>query len=481
LALLHRSSRVIAGLACLTFLASANSLHAQEGQEAQPPTEPTPTPLVLGGGVLVLGGPVVLGGDSEPVVLGNEPMTPLRTAEAPAAPVLAAQPPEKSTVWSFLGESTPTLNLRTRAEFADQQGLKKAVAYTARARLGVRTREFKGLQLFAELEHNEVIGNPRFNAAGVDGPPDRSLIADPQSTELNQAFLSYSAPRAEFKIGRQNIILGEGLFVGDIGFRQNGQSFDAISVTAKPTEGLELFYSYIYNVNRLFGSTKGRDMNFDSRSHLVQATYRWSDLLTARAFGYLFDLQAGGMDGRSANMLGISFTGSQPVSSWLFSYRADLAQQQDAASNPVDFRANYLFVSGSVAKQFSRAGVELSAGRERFGSDGNTGFQNTLDVTYLDLFLATPANGLTRDFVQLSALLPKGFMAQVIYNDFRSATDSDGYGQQVTGIVRRELTKGLAVVARAFTYRDDEAAPMGGPPVPPDTFRYSLQLDFQFN
>jgi hypothetical protein len=397
-------------------------------------------------------------------------------AQLPAPEVVAAPADSSGFLGVLLREVKPSFDLRLRSEFADQKGRDEGIAYTARARLGLTSRERAGFQVFAELEHNEVFGRRRFDAAGVHGNPTKGTIADPESTELNQAYLTYTHPRAQLKIGRQNIRLGEGVFVGDIGFRQNGQTFDALTVTSKPTESLELFYSYVYNINRLFGSSEGRSLNSNSRSHLIQATYQVSDVLRARLFGYLFDLQSNGADAGSTNTGGISFTGGRDLGGWQLGYRAEFAVQTDAARSERDYRAHFLHASGSVA----RGGVKLGVGRERFGADDGIGFANTLDTTFRDLFITSPPDGLRDDFLQLGVDLPLALKAEVQYHRFASAAGSRDYGQQVQWTLRRELASYASLFIRAFKYRDDEAGP-GGSALPPDTFRYSVQIDFRFD
>lgn len=43
-------------------------------------------------------------------------------------------------------------------------------------------------------------------------------------------------------------------FVGSVAWRQNDQTFDAISLNIKPCKEFSLYYAYIDQVNTIFGS-----------------------------------------------------------------------------------------------------------------------------------------------------------------------------------------------------------------------------------
>jgi hypothetical protein len=53
------------------------------------------------------------------------------------------------------------------------------------------------------------------------GDPTRDVIADPQTSELNQLWVSYTGiPDTEIKGGRQRIIFDDSRFIGNVGWRQ---------------------------------------------------------------------------------------------------------------------------------------------------------------------------------------------------------------------------------------------------------------------
>jgi hypothetical protein len=400
-----------------------------------------------------------------------------------------------ASFWSIFSESTPTLDLRTRVEYGDQNfrvpgvvNLEPSAAYTARARAGLRTGEYKGFQAGFEYEVNKQLGPKRFNAAGVEGPQDRTSIGDPESARFSQAYLKYSpASFVDFTVGRQKFVLGNGIWVGNNDFRNNGINYDALSTTIRPIENLELFYSYIYNVQTIFGSGADRTNDFDSRSNVFQATYTFADFFKLKGYGFLLDLERQSQDALSTNTYGLIATGqwtmpSTPLGPLRLDYNAEVATQTDAADSPRDYRASY--VKGEVGVA-SPVGVRLGLGSQVFGHDNGVGFSNAIDPQIIrDVFLVNaPTNGLIGRYASIGGGLPFGFLAEVQYHKYRSRSGGDDYGQEVQVVAQRPINKRLSFLMRVDNYRNADPGPATNmfPQFPVDAFRYSLQLDFKLN
>ena len=82
----------------------------------------------------------------------------------------------------------PTVDIRLRYEYGDQEGLDTSHAATIRNRIGLLTRELGGFQAFAEYEGTLAVDRDAYNPG--NGPATRAVIADPESHELNQAWVS---------------------------------------------------------------------------------------------------------------------------------------------------------------------------------------------------------------------------------------------------------------------------------------------------
>ena len=400
--------------------------------------------------------------------------------------------PKSNSLYSALAESTPTLSARTRVEYSDQNfkipgvvDLDPGAAYTARARVGFRTGEYKGFQVRVEYEVTEGFGDKRFNAAGVEGDMLKSGIGDPESARFGEAYLRYANSWLDLRAGRQRITLGNGIWVGETDFRNSGNTFDALTATVRPLENLELFYSYVYNVQRLFGS-RGDENDFDSSSSLAQITWSLNELLKVRAYGFLLDVERQHVDALSTNTYGVIVSGnygfaSTPIGGLLFDYSLEGATQTDAADSPLNYRAR--FVKGELGVA-SAIGVRLAVGRQVFGSDNGAGFANTIDPQLVrDVFLGTPANGLTDNFGSIGARLPLGISAEVQYHTYRSKSGTDDYGQEIQVVAQKPIGQRFSLIGRVDSYRNADPGPATNmfPIFPVDTLRYSLQVDFKFN
>lgn len=186
---------------------------------------------------------------------------------------------------------TPIIDVRARYEFADIDGLDPAHAFTIRERVGFKTKAWHGFSALVEGEFTQaVIDDYHGGAPGVDPfDPKNSVIADPENAELNQAFLQYTGFDTTVKAGRQRIIYDNAAFIGNVGWRQNEQTYDAVSLTTTAIPGLTLNYAYIDQVNRIFGEdATGIFENAPGEIHLLNASYTGIKGVTLG--GYIYDM-----------------------------------------------------------------------------------------------------------------------------------------------------------------------------------------------
>ncbi|MDE3084265.1 MAG: alginate export family protein, partial [Verrucomicrobiota bacterium] len=355
---------------------------------------------------------------------------------AQTTPLISALP-------GALAKGTFSFDERLRWEYADQANLRASNAFTASTRFGFTSAPVDGFKGMLEAENIAVLGNPdNYNAAGTNpGGAGRTVIADPPVTDLNQAWLSYTNFDATLKGGRQRIVLDDARFVGDVGWRQNQQTFDAATLTAKPAPGFNFFYSYVWRVSRVFGN-KSPQPDFTSDSHLVNLTYTGWKYGKVTAYAYLLDFQNSAAN--SSDTYGASFAGAAPLTKELkLTYRAEAATQSDARNNPVHYTARYYRGElGAVIKPFN-----FGLGYEVLGSDGGKkGFATPLATLHAfngwaDEFLTTPANGLRDLYVSAGVALPGGFPFKVVYHKFDSDHGSHDYGNEWDAILAHKLGK----------------------------------------
>ncbi len=403
----------------------------------------------------------------------------------PARPAPAAPTAPGNTAAGRLGVTS-----RFRYEGVEQSNLPShADAATLRTRIGYLTPRVGKLRGTLEGEHIAIVGPPdRFNAAGAAGPASRPVVADPETIELNQAWISYGeGQRLMLRGGRQRITLENHRFVGDVGWRQNMQTFDALVAEGRPTRDLELWYGYVWGVNRVFGNVNtlpaaSPNRDFDSRSHLLHATYSGWRAARVVGYGYFLDLRHEAGNANSVATLGAELAGSRQLDARsTVGYRAEFARQTDYALSPHRFATTYASAEGNatIARWSAGVGTErLGSGRDQNGT-GRVGFRTPLSTAHAfngwaDAFLNTPAEGLDDRYGFVQVMLPHNVPLRVIHHRFRTATTGDAWGSETDLIATWQIGSHLGVLAKYATYHGVRA------PLAYDSRKAWLQFDLTF-
>ncbi len=373
---------------------------------------------------------------------------------AVAATLNAAGAPAAPSLNDALAGGKVSLSARLRWENADQASLLAANAFTLRTALGFTTAPVAGLQAMVEAENVASLGDTdNYNAAGTNaGGAGHTVIADPPVTDVNQAWLSYTGAGATFKAGRQRLVLDNARFVGDSGWRQNMQTFDAATLTVQPAKDFTLLYGYVWRASRVYGNQSPQP-DFRGDTHLFNAGYSGCPFGKLTAYAYLLDFDNSAAN--SSHTFGASFAGAAPVAGELkATYRAEYATQQDAGNNPVGYRADYYLLElGGTIKA-----LNFGAGYEVLGSDGGRkGFATPLATLHAfngwaDLFLATPAKGLRDSYFSLGATLPGGCPLKLVYHEYTSDAGRTDYGHEWDALLSRKIGKQWTVLAKAARY-----------------------------
>ena len=350
----------------------------------------------------------------------------------PAIPLVADEEPEDITLAQAVTEGKPILVFNYRYENVreDQRFDKPAHASTLRTALGYSSLAWKGLSFLIEAENVTVIGNDLYNNAGFgslnNGVTDRPVVADPALTEINQAYLQWHNKDNKLQLGREEIVIGDARFVGNVGWRQNHQSFDALTFANSSLERVDIFYSYLSKVNRVTGEVS------DQSSHLFNVGFKLGKVGTLTPYAYLLDYTQADKSGISTSTWGAEFAGKYAVTDNIsVLYEIEYAQQSDYADNPSSIDAQYFFLmAGGAFKPLTvRLGYEVLGGSE---SDGQ--FRTPLATLHkfngwADRFLATPTDGLRDLFLQLNGRV--GPVAwTVLYHAFGADTGGARYGDE---------------------------------------------------
>jgi len=138
-------------------------------------------------------------------------------------------------------------SFRWRLEDVDQDPFpNNATAIPLRARINFHTSDLYGFSAKAEFDYVFNFGVEDFNAGGgnTPNPPGYPVIADPGGDDLNQLFLQYKGKIGQLRVGRQRIIYDNARFIGNVGWRQNEQTYDSFSYDYKNDSGMQLQYKH---------------------------------------------------------------------------------------------------------------------------------------------------------------------------------------------------------------------------------------------
>ena len=214
--------------------------------------------------------------------------------DTPEQPVVATSEPD---AFDWL---TPSIDIRTRYEYRNQEGLDSSNSVTARARLGLTLGEFNGFSAFGELEATTALVDDFDAGPGNTTPnnPTKTQIADPENVELNRAWVQYKGNGALAKFGRQRIIRNDAFFIGNVGWRQNEQTYDAGQI-AYSDDNFSLSYAYSYRVQRIFGDDAGGFVEqAEGDFHFIDASFS-TPIGKVGAYAYLIDVDNQPNVGRS--------------------------------------------------------------------------------------------------------------------------------------------------------------------------------------
>lgn len=383
-------------------------------------------------------------------------LTAASMAALQAVPVLTASAEEKQDTL----EVTPIFDVRLRYEAVDQDGFSdEAQALTARIRAGFEAPILPETRFLVDFEHVEAITHD-YNST-TNGKTGFPVVPDPETTELNRLQLTNtSLADTTVTLGRQRIVHGDAWFVGNVGWRQNEQTFDALRIVNTSVEGLRVDATYIDQVNRIFGedSPAGR---WDSSSVLLTADYTpklEAAEMTVSGFAYLLDFEDA--PAASSTTLGIALSARRGS----FHASGRYALQQDYGDQPVSYDAGYYQVEAG----FSHAGFSAAAGLEVLGSDdGVQAFQRPLATLhkfngFADVFLNTPANGLEDTYVTAAYVTKKAGPADKLklaasYHDFSADTGGSRHGSEIDLVASAQFGR-FTALAKFADYQADEYA-----------------------
>jgi hypothetical protein len=280
-------------------------------------------------------------------------------------------------------------------------------------------------------------------------------------------------------------VLDNHRFIGDSAWRQNQQTFDAVTIGSMPLPDLSLFYGYIWEANRVYGDVDGLpagNQDFESDSHLVNVS--WSACKYARIVGYtyLLDLENEAGAANSCATYGGFVAGSAPVGEALsIGYRAEFAYQTDYAESPLNYGAEYYNIEAGA----TILPVSFGAGYEVLGSDndaagsGRASFRTPLATAHpfngwANVFTTTPAEGLRDVYGFLQVTLPYDVPVRAVYHSFEADAGGADFGHEIDLMASKKFGKYWAATAKYAHYDGKDA------PVAFDVDKFWAQVEFNF-
>lgn len=367
---------------------------------------------------------------------------------------------EEDTFFNALTGGKISFSARARYESVEQDNaLKDANAFTVRSTLGYETAQFRGFSGKVEVEDVSEIGSDNFNST-TNGNTQYSVVADPNNTEVLQAYLAYNNWDTEFKYGRQEITHRDApfhRFIGNVLWRQNHQSYDGFTLNSKLFDKTELSYGYINKRNTIFGDDRNagiiRNGVVDMDSHLFRGVYNGFSAGTLEGYAYLLDFEDAPAIG--VKTLGLRWNGGVPLNNdFSMIYTAEFARQDDYKDGTMDSQNYYLTeIGGKYKGWMAKLSYELQEG------DGTDSFKTPLGTNHpfqgwADQFLSTPSQGLQDIYL---TIVGKVLGAKVvgIYHDFETDKGSLDAGSEFNLLVVKKFMKHYTLGAAYADYNAD--------------------------
>lgn len=339
------------------------------------------------------------------------------------------------------GKVLGDFRLRYESNDTDDGISKAADALTLRSRIGFETAPVYGLSLLLEGSNT---------AALVDNYSPESTgyadVADPADSSLNRLQLTYKKDEGSAVLGRQRIILDNARFVGNVGWRQQEQVYDAVRLGYK-LENVNTQYVFINKVHTPGFAHK------DAAHHLLNINYTGLDFASVTGYGYLLKDKEAASNAKKNNTFGARLNGKQDLDSLSVLYTVEFATQKTD-----DYSANYIFAEAGVLV----SGVTAAVGMESLGSDDKKyGFQTPLATKHAfngwaDKFGATDTDGLNDTYVKLATTVADVNLLAV-YHDYSAAKGSADKGSELDLQASMKFSKHYSVGAKYAAFSKGDA------------------------
>jgi hypothetical protein len=343
---------------------------------------------------------------------------------------------------------------RVRHEQVDNDAFAQdARADTLRLRLGLRAQFGAGWSGY--LEGAGVTAAGGHYDSGANGQVQYPAITDPRGGELNQAYLGWQGSSFGATVGRQRLLFDNQRWVGNVGWRQHEQTFDALALQWQPGADWTVRYAWLDRVHRVAGreaiAPLARERRLDT--HLLNAGFRhgrqqWS--------GYAYLHEDRDVASASSATYGMRWSGKPAADG--FGWVLEAARQADYANNPLHFSHAYWLAEPA----WTVRGLTGRLGWEHLGGNGRHALQTPLATLHAfngwaDRFAVTPAGGLDDRYAAINGTFdPQARLGWTLaWHDYRA--DRGGrYGSEWNGSLGHAFGPAVNGLLKLARYRADD-------------------------
>jgi len=324
-------------------------------------------------------------------------------------------------------------DFRLRGEHIEKDGkLEPAQGVTARLRLGFETPEMGGFRFLVEGMATRHLVDDFYDAVDYSMKKYYPLIADPETEEINRLQLSYTGDHGEsYVLGRQRLIVDDARYIGNSGYRQNEQTFDAFR-HRRDLGPVAIDYAYIGQVNRVLGQDHPNG-EWDLSAHALRAATAVGE---GELSGFMLLMENETVAALSLQTYAVRYEGGFGLGENAVTYGVEYARQSDYLGNPLEIDLDYW--RADIGASFGP--VDTRIGVHRADGNGVSGFQFPIGSGHgyfglADAFLTTPANGLQNVYAQARIELPhpeimdKAY-AVLAWHDFDSVHVDEDLGRE---------------------------------------------------
>lgn len=364
--------------------------------------------------------------------------------------ILAQEAYAADSITEALEASKPVLDLRLRYESNDTKdgnNTPKGDAVTLKSVIGIKTGEFKGFSAYADMTNVSAVDSD-YKSSGAS-TVNTDIVPDPEGDELNQAYLQFKSEGHQVRFGRQRIIDDNARFVGNVGWRQNEQTYDAFTYKNTSIKDVTINLAYLSHLYPIFFNKA------NAESVLVNVGF--ANVGPGKLSAYVYALDNGNK--REDTTYGVSYAGKVDLDKTKLLFRTEFATQEIDTGATTKPEADYL----NLELGAKVGAVTAKLGYELLGSDdGNYGFQTPLATKHkfngwADKFLSTPNNGLEDTYFSVSGKAA-GIKLVGVYHKFSHDEGGADLGTEIDLLAVKKLSKHYTVGAKFASFSGEAAA-----------------------